>query len=341
MADEELVEEEAAPALIVSRAVLHVLDAADNQILCSEDTLNLEDPFLEGYVMRQVRRIHGGTTASKGYFEEDSPALKLLKDYFEKKRNFLDVSWEILAPLREYASAHSRCIDVLVADYQKDGVPYFSFVLLEGQEALMHTVQVNEAGKSVNSLAACCTMPAVSKRPKSFAAVNLLNMEIRFADEGDWDGTAMLADNILHCTKEKSTKEILQNVQEIASEVAVSHDENPSLLLSKVKQAVKDNVEEEGSFSLEDVAEEVFEKPEMKQQFLKRTVEAELPKETQTTAAAVNRWIRNQKLMTDTGIEIVFPTDYYQKTDLIEFQNNADGTISIVIKNVGKITNRK
>ena len=45
--------------------------------------------------------------------------------------------------------------------------------------------------------------------------------------------------------------------------------------------------------------------------------------------------------MTDTGIEIVFPTDYYQKTDLIEFQNNADGTISIVIKNVGKITNRK
>ena len=340
MEDEEL-KEEAAPSLIVSKAVLHVLDAADNQILRSEDTLNLEDPFQEGYVMRQVRRIHGGTTASKGYFEEDSQALKLLKDYFEKKRDFLDISWEIIEPLQEYVSAHSRSVDVLVADYQKDGVPYFGFVLLEGQEALMHTVQMNEAGKSVNSVMSTRTMPAMTKRAKSFAAVNLLNMEIRFADDMDWDGENMLADHILHCTKEKSTKEILQNVQEIASEVALSHDENPSLLLSRVKQAVKDNVEEEGSFSLEDVAEEVFEKPEMKQQFLKRTAEEELPKETQTTTAAVNRWIRNQKLMTDTGIEIVFPTDYYQKTDLIEFRNNEDGTISIVIKNVGKITNRK
>ncbi len=340
MEDEEL-KEEAAPSLIVSKAVLHVLDAADNQILRSEDTLNLEDPFQEGYVMRQVRRIHGGTTASKGYFEEDSQALKLLKDYFEKKRDFLDVSWEIIEPLQEYVSAHSRSVDVLVADYQKDGVPYFGFVLLEGQEALMHSVQMNEAGKSVNSVMSTRTMPAMTKRAKSFAAVNLLNMEIRFADDMDWDGENMLADHILHCTKEKSTKEILQNVQEIASEVALSHDENPSLLLSRVKQAVKDNVEEEGSFSLEDVAEEVFEKPEMKQQFLKRTAEEELPKETQTTTAAVNRWIRNQKLMTDTGIEIVFPTDYYQKTDLIEFRNNEDGTISIVIKNVGKITNRK
>lgn len=340
MADEELVEE-AAPALIVSKAVLHVLDAADAQILRSEDSLNLEDPFVEGYVMRQVRRIHGGSTASKGYFQDDSSALSLLKSYFAKQVNFLDLSWEILAPLRDYVSAHSRCIDVLVADYQKDGIPYVGFVLLEGQEALMHTVQVNDAGKSVNVLTGCWTMPAVSKRPKSFAAINLLNMEIRFADDGDWDGEAMLADHILQCTKEKSTKEILQNVQQIASEVAVCHDENPSLLLSKLKQAVKENVEEGGSFSLDDVAEEAFAKPEMKEQFLKRTAEAELPKQTQATSAAVNRWIRNQKLMTDTGIEIVFPTDYYQKTDLIEFQNNADGTISIVIKNVGKITNRK
>lgn len=50
--------------------------------------------------------------------------------------------------------------------------------------------------------------------------------------------------------------------------------------------------------------------------------------------------MKNQKIRTDTGIELSFPTAYFENPDKIEFINNPDGTISIEIKHVGKITNR-
>ena len=47
-----------------------------------------------------------------------------------------------------------------------------------------------------------------------------------------------------------------------------------------------------------------------------------------------------QQLMTDTGIEIKIPMEQYNSTDSIEFITNEDGTISVLIKNIGKITSK-
>ncbi len=49
---------------------------------------------------------------------------------------------------------------------------------------------------------------------------------------------------------------------------------------------------------------------------------------------------KKQKIMTDTGVEINFPIDVYNSKDMLEFINNPDGSIAIIIKNVKKITNK-
>ena len=49
---------------------------------------------------------------------------------------------------------------------------------------------------------------------------------------------------------------------------------------------------------------------------------------------------RNHKIKTDTGIELLFPVDYFENKDFIEFINKPDGTISIELKNIGKIMNK-
>ena len=54
----------------------------------------------------------------------------------------------------------------------------------------------------------------------------------------------------------------------------------------------------------------------------------------------IEKKFRTHKIKTDTGIEIDFPLEYTDNNDRIEFINNPDGTLSIVIKNVTKITNR-
>ena len=47
-----------------------------------------------------------------------------------------------------------------------------------------------------------------------------------------------------------------------------------------------------------------------------------------------------QYLKTDTGIEINIPMEQYQDADQVEFITNPDGTISVLIKNINKITTR-
>ncbi len=39
-----------------------------------------------------------------------------------------------------------------------------------------------------------------------------------------------------------------------------------------------------------------------------------------------------QKLKMDNGIELIVPLDVYRNGDLIEFVNNPDGTVSIMLK---------
>ena len=47
-----------------------------------------------------------------------------------------------------------------------------------------------------------------------------------------------------------------------------------------------------------------------------------------------------QHLMTDTGIELKIPMEEYNNKDKIEFITNPDGTISVLIKNIGSIESK-
>lgn len=47
-----------------------------------------------------------------------------------------------------------------------------------------------------------------------------------------------------------------------------------------------------------------------------------------------------QKFKLSNGIELIVPVDVYRNPDLIEFVNNPDGTISVMIKNVDEVLNR-
>ena len=47
-----------------------------------------------------------------------------------------------------------------------------------------------------------------------------------------------------------------------------------------------------------------------------------------------------QRITTDSGIEITIPMEEYRNPDKVEFITNPDGTISVLIKNIGKLNPR-
>ena len=49
---------------------------------------------------------------------------------------------------------------------------------------------------------------------------------------------------------------------------------------------------------------------------------------------------RKQHLTTDTGIEITIPMEEYKNPDRVEFLTNPDGTVSVLIKNIGRLRSK-
>ena len=110
----------------------------------------------------------------------------------------------------------------------------------------------------------------------------------------------------------------------------------------ETKSVIYQELEEEGCIHIEAIKEKVFkDSPEMQEEFVEKmekynmVTEVVEPKNEQTV-----KKFQTQYLTTDTGIEIKIPMEEYGNTDHVEFITNVDGTISMLIKNIGKLTTR-
>ena len=106
----------------------------------------------------------------------------------------------------------------------------------------------------------------------------------------------------------------------------------------ETKSIINQELSSEGALDVPVVIEKIFkEHPQMKEEVQKynlteATVEPQNP--------ATTKKFTKQHLMTDTGIELKIPMEEYNNKDRIEFITNADGTISVLIKNVGSIESK-
>ena len=327
----------------IQAAVLHVLDGKHRMTVFSERTLDLEDPQTEKYIRRYVSRCRNDMRSREGTFLEDSPFRRELDSYFRHECDLPEFSAEVLSGLKEYfEQEESRSFDVLFVDYRTDDVPYILAVLLEEQETMTYMTDT-EHGSVRNSIRfGCSALPAVSRAVSSFAVVNMLNHEIRFTDEGKWkNGISAVADRLLYAGAGASRKQIVETVKNIAVEVAEEFDENPTVMLGKVKNYITETVREGMPLKTAVLAEEMFQDvPDMAESFRRKVQERTLPEEVELPKASITMSMKKQRLTTDTGIEISVPSEYCQDTDYIEFHQESDGTIRIEIKGIGSITNK-
>ena len=90
-----------------------------------------------------------------------------------------------------------------------------------------------------------------------------------------------------------------------------------------------------------EMADSVFASSDvLKREFVEEAKKAGIPEKVYINRDLALKSTKSHKIKTDTGIEISFPADYTSNSDYIEFINNPDGTISIELKNIGKIVNK-
>lgn len=351
--------------LRINHAILHVFDFTSCVNVFSQAELDLEDRLAKSYVTKLVRKTSKSVDNMRGEFAPDSGFAPELKAYFAGERDFVGLSVQIAEFIAGELGrmSKSESTDLLVIDFEEDvevgsgaaaaeveaafdAAPRrrFALILLESRQAYMHVVGSDDYGTPANGLERHhAILPNPSQKIASYALIDARTLDVAFQDkkreiagEERW----LIPDGLLQCSMEASSKETITEFTRVVEEVAEEYGANSTIALSKAKAYVQKAAVEDEELVLADLAEEAFEDEPLRERFVEAVAEERLPERAHVEREAAQRVARNQKIRTDTGIEITFPSEYAHNSDFIEFASTPDGRISIALKNIGHIENR-
>lgn len=332
--------------MIIKKSVLHILDFNSGMSVFSQNELDLSDDAVSTFLQKHLEKLHKDSAGKTGRFNDESGFAAALTEYIGGGLEFIDFSAQIANVLYENISLSDKLdpIDLVAVDYIIDDEDYFSLLLITNKSAYTHQVITDENGIHNEIMKHHAILPAPSQKIDTYALINKQTGEIYFSDKKrqiDGRSVVVLPEILLECSYGVSTKEAVKIVREIANEVAEEYGANTAVAVSKAKSYIVENCEESDTISTEQLAENIFsESPIMREAFEKRIEEKEIPRDFKIEKTSAVRASRSQKIKTDTGIEITVPVEYFEDDRYIEFINNSDGTISIALKNIGKLTNR-
>ena len=230
------------------------------------------------------------------------------------------------------------------ADPDPHGRRIFAVMLLPRKQAFVHVV-ATEGGQTENRIARHdATLPGPAQKVDSYALVDVEAMTVAFNDKKRTVAgveVAVIPDCLLGCSAKASCRDVVETVTRIVEQVAEEYGSNTAVAMSKAKALVAEKVDQNEYLPPWELGEEVFEdEPAMRQRFEESARESDLPERVPMKRSVANRMAKSHRIRTDTGIEITFPSEYSSNPEFIEFVTEADGSISIELKNIGSIENR-
>ena len=303
--------------------------------ILSAKSLNLEDE-IEAFITKHITHLFEDNEISRANFKEESDVLEMISPYSDEK--FYDISCRLADKFFNYMVNYHTIPsgDLVVTSFERNGENFLGIIKLNYKEEFTHHIENDEIGgvariikhKSIFS----------SKKIDEAAVIDINTLDIWLLDKSK----EKYLPHLLDIETKLSVKEKLAVVEQITSEVIEEHFTNPIEAITTLKHNIAESIFESSSIPVLDVIKETFKEYEqISEECVSKIEECGLAEETITFSSPKEaRKYSSHKLKTNTGIEIKLPTDMIQNPNFIEFINNPDGTISIMIKNVGQIINK-
>lgn len=330
----------------IQRMIAHILNPSENLILLSDSCMSDVDEMIQKALESKIGKIFTNTRRKKAQFLPDSPILSLLEEFKKNTCTFEEVSCRIAKRIfdKKMQAGQYENFDFIMAEGTYDGRHYIIGFENIYHEGITHTVQQQDM-YSQNQIVAAKAMinSSLSKKEAAFT-MEISDYEIYLIEEAtavEKEKRSLYETDILQCTSTLSYEQGVKVLAATCSELAEKYDLDEMTIVPKMKQIVKERVEQQEDIKLDEIANVLFdEKPQIHREF---SDELQRRGFTQDISAEHMRPMKAQsvqKLKTDSGIEIIIPVDYMNSKDYVEFSNAADGTISIRLKNINKIISK-
>ncbi|WP_026896156.1 nucleoid-associated protein [Clostridiisalibacter paucivorans] len=331
----------------VKSLIVHILDNTIEMPVLSDKEQELEADIIE-FIGKHIEKILRDSKLKNAEFVgEENPIKELCEEMSNNWDKFTSTTALIASRLFDIMKKHVNIpsADIVCLLFKLDNVLHLGILKFNYKHSYIHNIENSGDGRVNSIIKQKTTLPSESQRVEECAIINLEDFTLKLLEKKyEIDGEKMFyfSDLFLKCSTEVSSSEKVKLFTKATDKFTKKYFGEDYLKQGEIKKVVAQSIDEDSGINVEKIAHHVFEKnPELKTEYVeqvKKTGVSEevIPVETERE----EKKFRNQKIKTDTGIEINLPTEYYGDDDKVEFINNIDGTISILIKNVGKVINK-
>lgn len=321
--------------LIINQIILHILDTNIDTPVLSDNLLSPDDSvrdFLKSHILNSFE----SDTTKDCSFSADSAFCIMLE---ESNGDFIAFSKKLAQRFFELMKKHPDIADgdLIVADLIADETPYLGVFKLNYKTSFIHHYTRNENTNNNSIINQRTVLPSAGGKVDEFFFVNMSNSDIRLCEKKYEINEAKdyyISSMILECsTQSKSQKDKLSTVKKAAEKALKTHYTDDKMINAAVSSIIADETCD-NILEVEKVKEKVArEYPLAKETFAQQIEEKQMDDEKIYVAPSSAKRLEKQSIKTKNGVVINIPT-YLMNEENVEFINNPNGTISILIKNV-------
>ena len=331
--------------IIIRSAIMHILDSTVGMPVLSDELLNLT-PDMNDFLRNHIYRVISGDELKTCVFdEENSEVYHLIQEFTEE--NMVDTTKKLAELL--YGIMNSNVAippaDVFFVTYQLESKKHLAVLKMNYKEVYMHYTSLNENDENVNDIMRqCCALPGGGRLSEA-VTISLEENTVQLIEKrAEVNGSKVnyLSEIYLQCHAKMSQKTKLDIVTKAVDQINKKYFEDDFEKKMEAKSVIYNTYAEQGALVPEEIGEELFgEVPEIKEEFVGKLEKYKLPKEEiKVQNEKTTKKFEKQFLTTDSGIEINIPMEQYNNKQHVEFITNPDGTISVLIKNIRRITSK-
>lgn len=327
----------------IKKAILHIIDREAGSLICSQAELDLKEYAVKQYLDSIIKRLEKAEYKS-GLLNQESEFYHLVKndelDFIEKTSDVAQMLFDSLAISEDAPSG-----DLLVFEAAElDGTPKFGLIKFNYKPSFTHHVTYVEDKMQNNIILNKTIFPSMTQRIEECCLINLESFELEIVEKKySFEGQKRLffTERFLQVDPKPTVSENLKIIKKAVKEVANRYNEEEYVSMSQTQQAIFESIEEDGIISKEKIAEAVFDTNESaKQEYFEIIEQTKFSEEIPSNIPKYEKKYSKQKFKLTNGIELSVPTDIFKDKELIEFINNPDGTISVMIKNVENVISK-
>ncbi|MEG0550467.1 MAG: nucleoid-associated protein [Vagococcus sp.] len=327
----------------IKKAILHIIDREAGSLICSQAELDLKEYAVKQYLDSVLKRLEKAEYKT-GILQEGSDLSNVLTngdlDFIDKSSEIAQMIFDSLSISEDAPSG-----DLLVFEGEEmNGVPKFGLVKFNYKPSYTHHVTYLDDKMQNNIILNKTIFPSTTQRIEECCLIDLENFDLDFVEKKySFEGQKRLffSERLLQVDPKPTVSENLKIIKKAVREVAGKYNEEEYVSMSQTQQAVFESIEEEGIISKEKIAEAVFETNESaKKEYFEIIEQTKFSEEIPSNVPKYEKKYSKQKFKLTNGIELSIPADVFKDPELVEFINNPDGTISVMIKNVEQIVSK-